>query len=247
VEQLEDAFNERLEEVRAYLKFLEAMEAQAQHGPPRFHDSLDPVTPQQQKLLYASVYLHLYSLVEATMTLCVESVSKATEMNANWRPEDLSDALRREWVRSSARTHIDLNYENRLEAVIGVVTHLMDEMPVTSFSIERGGGGNWDDQAIEKMTSRLGCKLQIKRSVQSKVKRPVKDDLGALALVKKMRNGLAHGDISFADSADQVSAAELASLAQNVIAYLQEVVNRFKGFIDQYEFLVPERRPTAAA
>lgn len=243
---LRKAFDERLEEVRAYLGFLTAMEVEAQDGPPRFQHAGEAITPQQQKLLYASVYLQLYNLVEATVTLCVGAVTEAAARDASWRPHDLSEALRTEWIRSTARTHADLSSPNRLEAAKRVADHLIDLRPLEPFQIEKGGGGSWDDGSIERLSERLGCQLNLSRSVKAKVKRPIKNEQGALKLVKSMRNDLAHGSMSFAESAGQVTVSELKSLAQAVIDYLAAVVDRFVVFVDRAEYLTPTRRPVAS-
>ncbi len=220
------------------------MEAQTQRGIPRFAGSDQPITTQQQKLLYASTYLQLYSLVEATITLCIEAVADAAAA-AEWKPQDLAEPLRIEWVRSQARTHVDLNYEKRLKAVVEVVDRLLDSLPVNQFEIQKGGGGNWDDDSIEKMSKRIGCKLVISPAVRTSVKRPVRDELGPLGVVKSMRNRLAHGHTSFAESAAQVTVAELNVLAQVVIDYLGEVVDRFVVYVNAHEYLTPARRPVA--
>src|SRR4051794_31380875 len=102
---LRDAFDERLDEVRAYLGFLSAMETEAQGGAPRFQHAQESITPQQQKLLYAALYLQLYNLIEATMTLCIQSVADAAARDGHWKPQDLSNAIRTEWIRSTAKTH----------------------------------------------------------------------------------------------------------------------------------------------
>jgi hypothetical protein len=244
---LREAFDERLDEVRAYMEFLASMEAQAQSGPPKFEGSDQAVTPQQQKLLYAGVYLQLYNLVEATMTLCVEAIAEAACRDGQWKPHDLSDALRREWVRSMARTHVDLSYPKRLDAAVAVVDHLLGAQPVGSkFAIEKGGGGNWDDRAIEDMSKRLGCKLKVSRPVRRSIKRRFKDDMGPLALVKSRRNSLAHGSMSFTESAEEVTVSELESLVVAVIGYLGEVVGHFETYVENHGYLTPARRPAVS-
>ncbi|HEX8646868.1 MAG TPA: MAE_28990/MAE_18760 family HEPN-like nuclease [Thermoleophilaceae bacterium] len=245
--ELQDAFEERLQEVRAYMSLLALMEAQAQSGPPRFAGTDTVITPQQQKLLYAGVYLQLYNLVEATMTLCVESIAEAASRDDQWKPHDLSDPLRREWVRSTARTHVDLSYPKRLDAAVEAVDHLLAARPVGSaFTIERGGGGNWDDKAIEDISSRLGCTLKVSQPVQTSVKRRLKDDMGALALVKSRRNSLAHGSMSFTQSAEATTVSDLEMIVDAVVAYLTEVVDHFDAYVKNHGFLSPEHRPVGS-
>ena len=84
-----------------------------------------------------------------------------------------------------ARTHVDLSYENRLTSALSLCEHLVAALPVTEFALEKGGGGNWDDGAIEEIAERLGFTLNVDRAVYSGIKRPFRDDLGPLGLVRK--------------------------------------------------------------
>lgn len=240
---LVNGFQERLAEVEAYLEFLSTMEARAQHGPPRLEGAEHPISAQQQRILYSSVYLQLYNLVESTMSRCIEAVTEAATASNRWMPSDLSQALRREWVRAMARTHEELTPDRRLESVLRLCDHLVAALPVAEFTLDKGGGGNWDDQAIEAISMRLGFQLVVSEPVYSAVKRRFQDDLGPLALVKQLRNRLAHGSISFAQCAENVTVARLIELKDKTVDYLREVVNCFNAYLDTFEYLLPERRP----
>ena len=50
----------------------------------------------------------------------------------------------------------------------------MARLPVSNLTLEVGGGGNWDDDSIEKFGSRLGLRLTLKKKTKSDVKRPVR-------------------------------------------------------------------------
>ncbi len=240
---LVDGFQERLAEVETYLEFLSTMEEQARRGPPRIEGAVQPISAQQQRILYSCVYLQLYNLVEATMSRCIEAVVDATKGSGQWRPGDLSDALRREWVRAIARTHETMGSEKRLESALVLCDHLVASLPVGGFEIDKGGGGNWDDVAIEVISRRLGFQLVVSSPVYRAVKKPVRDDLGPLALVKKLRNRLAHGSISFAQCAEDVTVDRLVDLKDKTVAYLKEVVSCFTLYTDSFEYLLPAKRP----
>jgi len=66
------SFEERLIEIESYLELLEALENQVQEGLPQFGGDGSTITVQQQRILYSSVYLQLYNLVESTVTKCVD-------------------------------------------------------------------------------------------------------------------------------------------------------------------------------
>lgn len=240
---LSEGFEERVAEVEVYLAFLSVMEVCAQNGPPRLEGAEHPISTQQQKILYSSVYLQLYNLVEATMTRCIDAVAEAAYANGSWRPGDLSESMRKEWVRVIARTHIELTAEHRLVSALAMCGHLVSELPVANFEIEKGGGGNWDDNAIEAFSSRLGCSLQVSPAVYSAAKRKFRDELGPLGLVKRLRNRLAHGSISFSECSENESVANLVDLKTKTIDYMREVVRCFIQYLDRHEFLLPERRP----
>jgi hypothetical protein len=243
MEPLGPAFEERLGEINSYLELLEQIEAAARSGPPRIGEGGSPITTQQQKILYSSVFLQLYNLVEATVVKCLDAVTSAALVDGTWNAGDLTTELRREWVRVTARTHVDLNYEHRLQSALVLCEHLVQSLPVSGFAVDKGGGGNWDDGTIEAVAGRLGCRLVVASDTYSAVKRPFMDDLGPLGLVKRRRNLLAHGSISFVECGENLTASELRDLSDRISKYLREVVDAFQSYINGYEYLIPARRP----
>jgi len=238
-------FEERLQEIESYLDLLDKFDRQVQGGPPRFGKEENSVSVQQQQILYSSVYLQLYNLVEATISLCIEGLSEAI-LAMNLQPKDLTVDLRREWIRSTARTHIDLNYESRLSSAVALCDHFVQALPISTFVVKKAGGGNWDDTAIEHTARRLGLVLHVDRQVLSNVKRPFRNDQGALAFIKTLRNSLAHGSVSFAECGRGTTVGDLRHLKELTAGYLREVISCFQAAIGGYEFLVPEQRPQRA-
>lgn len=248
MEDVSQAFEERLQEIEAYLDLLEALEQQVQQGLPKIGVgglTSTVITVQQQRILYSSVYLQLYNLVESTVSRCLSAVSKVI-VDRNLQPSDLSSDLRREWVRSIARTHTDLGYDKRLEFALELFAHVVQASPMVTFKLEKGGGGNWDDVEIYKLSQRLGLSLNISNNTHRDIKQPFRDDKGALVLIRILRNKLAHGDLSFAECGENITAHDLRQLTDRVALYMREVVACFKSSIDAHEFLQPDRRPTGA-
>lgn len=245
--ELSQRFDERFNEVVSYLDFLDGIEAVVRSGVPHLGADGPVVTTLQQRILYSGVYMLLYNLVEATLTGCLDAVSKAAMRRANWAPGDLTSELRREWVRHMARTNVQMGPDKRLEEAIVLCDHLVSALPVAEFDIEKGGGGNWDDGAIKRITMRIGFDLKISRDSDRGIKRKIRNDLGAMALIVKLRNDLAHGNLSFAECGQHDTAKDLRDLARCVAAYLVEVVDAFAKYVDEYRYLRPELRPASVA
>lgn len=246
MEFLQHAFVERVAEIQTYLDLLRTLEEQVQNGPPRV-GTKGVVTTDQMRILYSSVYLQLYNLVEATVTRCIEAVSDAIAKDNKWMPADLSSELRREWVRYLAKTHEDLNYDNRLESSLKLCNHLIQILPVSRIKINKGGGGNWDDEEIYRVADRIGCNLTISTESNKKVKKPYRNGCGALVLIMRMRNGLAHGELSFGECGSDATVADLTELTTLTTDYLRQVAESFQKYIDSYGFLLPDRRPKEPA
>jgi hypothetical protein len=242
----QELFEERLSEIEAYLDLLAALEEQTHLGPPMIGGRA--ITVQQQKILYSSVYLQLYNLVEATATWCVDEVAlTAASDDAKWKPGDLSDELRREWVRTNGRTHQFLNEGNRLDATVQLCDSIIQGHPLQLFVVEKGGGGNWDDRALEAITDRLGCELRISEAVSKAAKRIIRDDKGSLALVKYLRNRLAHGNLSFEECGTGITIAELRDIKDRTANYLREVIASFVQYLENFEYVQADRRPFLGA
>lgn len=243
MESVRANFLEKVAEIDEYINFLKEIEQQSANGPPKLEGSSHVISVTQRKILYSSVYLQLYNLVESTVNLLLEKVGQCATNGGNWSPADLSEQLLKEWVRSKAKTHADLNYDNRLANALELCQHLVQLMPVLEFSIEKGGGGNWDDNAIEKVSNRIGCSLAIPAEILAKVKQHVKDEMGPMVLVKSYRNRLAHGKLTFSECSENVTVSELFELKETTTKYLTEVIDSYRNFMAAFKFLKPEKRP----
>lgn len=236
------AFEERLDEVNAYLNFLDEVEKATTSGAPRFEGSGVKISVQQTRILYSSLYLQLYNLVESTITSCLDELTNAALKPSRWIPGDMIAEMRREWVRVMVGSHKDLNYENRLKQAVQMAEYLLDALPLQPFKLEKGGGGNWDDKSIEEVAKRIGLALKISRKTKREVKETFRDDRGALGVVVHLRNGLAHGSLSFVECGENDDVDQLRQLTQRTANYMSEVVSAFENFIDGQEFIVPPKR-----
>ncbi|MEM9219837.1 MAG: MAE_28990/MAE_18760 family HEPN-like nuclease [Cyanobacteria bacterium P01_F01_bin.150] len=235
------AFEERVDEIDSYIKLLEAIERSAQHGPPAIDGEV--VTTRQQRMLYSAVFLQLYNLVEATATWCVSAVTAATTSSGAWTVAQLEPLVRKEWVRTTARTHVILNPDNRHTTSSTFCDLLLQGGNISAWDIEKGGGGNWDIAEIEAISNRIGCVLRISPDVYRAAKRHFRDEKNSLLYIKDLRNQLAHGSISFEQSGENLTVSDLKELKKRTVNYLEEVVQSFSAYVSSFMFLEASARP----
>lgn len=233
-------FEERVTEIEAYLDLLESIQNAIQQGVPRIADAT--ISVQHQRVLHSAVYLQLYNLVEATASRCLAGITRLALEDGRWRAADLSFEVRKEWLRVRTRVEEPLNSESRLELALELCEQLLGQQPVPAFDM-RGPGGNWADDTIEKTSLRLGVDLQLSKEAVEGARRHIRDEMGALKLVRHERNRLAHGELSFAECGTDSTVQELRGLATSTITYLREVVAAYSQFASTFAFLQPESRP----
>ena len=79
------------------------------------------------------------------------------------------------------------------------------------------------------------------------ITKPVRDDLGAMKLIKEMRNKLAHGSISFVECSRNDTPMNLRELFESVRNYMRAVVASFSQYVIEHQYLNEKSRPQRAS
>jgi len=225
--EVREDLNKRVQEIDAYLDLIEQIDrgssALSNRAGERYH--IDVTT---QQVLKASVYLHLYNLVESTVSACLREAAQAIERRGLGFGS-LTSEWRRSWLRSIGQTAQAMTPENRLVKTLEACQIVSDGTPI---EFEPKVPGNLDDTRIEKLAGRHGIDLShIPQSVRQGVKQAIVNNDGVLQVVRKRRNELAHGLATFGDCGRSVTVPELVSYRSATVAYLVAVVDQFETFI----------------
>ncbi|GAA5514908.1 hypothetical protein Dcar01_03672 [Deinococcus carri] len=228
-------FEERVGEIGEFLDFIGATTSEV--GRAR-------ITPTQQRILFSTIYLLLYNLIESTIAKSTQAIVEHMIEDGSWTLADLSDEMLVEWTRSNAKTHMEMNYERRLEDTAAVIKEAFGGGALRAFRIDKGGGGNWDDEEIYKfVTKRIGMAFDISPETNAMVKRPVIERQSIMKAIVSMRNSMAHGDLSFSECGSNVTIEDLQDYVNRVISYLRETIDSFERYIVNYAYLKPDSRP----
>jgi len=234
---LRSSFDDRLEEVDAYLDFLGKVEDGYSFTKDKSFREL--VTIQQRRILYSSFYLQLYGLIESTVAFCISYLTKIV-MDGKYIPCQFNKSIQREWVRFVADTGSGLSEETRLDKACGLCYAFIEE--VKMFDIKLGRGGNWDDSKIEELSKLLGMNLKISKGKYRAIKIRGRDGDSPMMSVRKLRNKLSHGSISFSDCAESIVFSDLCEIRNAVVGYLKEFIISFEEYISNGDFLDSETR-----
>ena len=232
-------FKERRREIRRYLDMLNFIEVTGSELLSRDREEQFSIDTTTRHVLKASVFVHLYNLIESVVKACLEQVAEEIHSNGlTYR--DLSEEWQRCWVQQVAKSDELLNPEKRLNALLTMCNQLLAQETVVikpKFS-----GGSLDDNRIEDLLRRHGISLSIPSKLRELIKRHVVDQNGPMKVVRLRRNELAHGLASFGDCGRDVTIRDLREWSAIVFWYLRELVTQFERHLASGEF---KQRDTA--
>lgn len=239
MQEIRQELRQRMRDILAYVRILQFIE-QAGGGvalQAAWDESRLAIQQNSIYVLKAGLFLHLYNLIESTVTSGMEYITDQIKSN-NLLFEHLDDHWQKAWAMSFAKLDEDLGPDRRLEAALRMCRAVATDLNVDVKP--KIGVGNLDDRRIEELAKRYGIRLNIRPSVKRAVKREVLDDLGFLGLVRKRRNDLAHGHDSFADIGRNYSTNDLARWSWATYQYLKELLSSFEAYAATSSFA---RRP----
>ncbi|MGC6387923.1 MAE_28990/MAE_18760 family HEPN-like nuclease [Ewingella sp. S1.OA.A_B6] len=233
MENVRTTYADRVKEIDEYYQFLFFLDKGIMTGSTllKIQNEEMSIDPILQKTLFAGVYLHLYNLVESTVTLLLKAVEKAVvnEVNNNGIGV-LRNEIQSLWLRYIAGTHDSLPPEKRLEKALSICGFFLNNMPF-DLEIPKGGGGNWDNENIRTLAQRMGVNLNIPRTINTSIKRPVKDGKGVIQIITLTRNKLAHGEISFSECGGELTISTAKEHIEVTKKYLLAVINCFDDYL----------------
>lgn len=239
MELVRSVFNQRIEDIESYFELVNSIELAISSGGAVFHfdDNSYTVKPEQQKIMYSSIYLHLYNLIESTISTLIDAVERHATSGINGQLNLLTEKMRKLYVTSVVAPYELLTNEKRLEKAISLFEQVLNIQPI-DIKIPPGGGGNWDVAEIEKLSQNIGIHIPLPSSLRQKVKRPFRDDKAPIRLIKDIRNKLAHGSLSFTECGNNHVASDFRRLIDIVKDYLNHIINHYEAFINEHGYKI---------
>ncbi|POE21529.1 hypothetical protein BV923_13255 [Pectobacterium odoriferum] len=240
MEVVRTTFNDRVSDIESYYSLLLFIDQGITAGVTTISMSNAnfSVSPSLKKNLFANIYLHLYNLVESTVTLLLKAAEKKIINDVSINGINvLNRDIQALWIRYIAGTHDILPPEKRLEKALDMCGYFLQQFPF-SLEIPKGGGGNWDNENIRLLANRLGVNLTIPRAINSSIKIPVKDGKGPIQVITITRNKLAHGEISFSECGEDLTVVLVRKLIDISVNYLRVVIDCFENYLNNGHYKI---------
>jgi hypothetical protein len=223
---LRDVFQERCSEVDQYFSLLKLIEREQcdllfKHGRAQVRV---PVRQEWIKTLKATSFLILYNLVEATVrdaiTALYDKISKESMPIGDAKNEFIGIWVEQEFrlldkYSASPRTYHELIsrlvHETSGNSSLRIPA---DDLPIS---------GNLDAATISKLCTKHGIPLKIPKIARGGTE---------LSSIKRQRNDLAHGILSFEECGRQITVPELMQIRKECVSYLRALLSQLERFAD---------------
>lgn len=214
-------FSDRKQEIEFYFSVMVDID----NGNPDIHTADNT---RFYKIMKSNFLLMLYNLVEA----CV--VSGMMEIYENLKNDNCSYnqaicEIREIWSKNQIHeiygpTTGRVTYENRVQQII---QHITTNAPIILSKDALGIRGNLNAKKIKDICDKHRIRYRLATSGES------------LERIKRERNNLAHGDVSFSDCARDLTINDLENIKDEVILFLMGILTGMNDYYNQKAYKLP--------
>lgn len=183
----------------------------------------------------SGLIVHLYNIVESTMSRTIELVGDAV---GTIPPQRWSENALREWLREYAVARVDGSEDARLKTVHNLSLLLLGQRPLGPQQF-RKPSGTWNDKRVEIFAKRLGVDLNLSDEMRRRIApKPEFRDKSPIQFLADRRNAVAHGRRSFEEGANDLTLAQIGEIADTTLDFLAMVAAAFQNYVDQDHYMV---------
>ena len=211
-------YNKRLHEVEVYfetLKLLDNGNCSIKCVDILGVETIKKIDSELSMILKANGYLLLYNLVESTIRKSIDAIISSIH-NSSVTFRDLSDELRRIWIRQEGK---NVN----VDRIMSIASSVLEDRLLRFKSDCINISGNIDAQEIRNILKQVGGN-EIK-------------DGRYLKAIKDKRNNLAHGEFSFSEIGKDCTVNDLIVYKDDAKEYLSKVLDEIESYINSQKYL----------
>ncbi|MEW5207854.1 MAE_28990/MAE_18760 family HEPN-like nuclease [Bacillus cereus] len=181
-------------------------------------------------ILKSNAYLMLYNLIESTIRSFIQKIyDEITIQDLGYK--DIRQELQKIWINVSYDSlgHTTTNFDQHKDKAKDMISFVISDQKITLTEDDIHLSGNIDYRLIKELFKNHGLETPARHEHGSKVGR-------GLSEIKSKRNTIAHGNISFIDSARDTSLLDLTVYKDEIIDYLRLLNQNVSSYIDQQNY-----------
>jgi hypothetical protein len=216
-----DDFNERAKDVSDYLYFLRDLE-QGQILLSK-NGAISKIDDELDKSLKATGFLLLYNLIESTMRNAIQSIyDEISNKGVSF------DKLRLEIKKIILKNVKDNVQQCDVNNFVEQTEIIFRDIIQSGFNRDDLFSGNVDAKEIKIIAKLYGFSAITDKDTR--------DGIDLLS-IKKNRNDLAHGVMSFKEVGQNTSAENLVEISERVIKYLRQILENIDKYLVNQQYL----------
>ncbi len=185
--------------------------------------------------LKSGLLVHLYNIVEATMTSISNLISDAV---GSATPRRWADNALKEWLREFIVSRTEGSEENKLSTVHAATRQLLQDSPLGPQKMKKPSG-TWSDKLIFTFAERLGVEFNLSEAMWRRISpRTEFRDQSPLEFLADRRNAISHGRRTFEQGAVDLTVEAIREIADVTLDYLDLAIVAFQSHVDNNKHLV---------
>ncbi|UDM73549.1 MAE_28990/MAE_18760 family HEPN-like nuclease [Vagococcus fluvialis] len=173
----------------------------------------------------SSMQVMVYNLIESTVTSLIQNIYDViADLNIEYN--DISEVLKELWLEIKFKDayQTDSSYNSYKKRAKFLISEIINQNSV-DFNCKKipGMNGNLDSNVVRTIYQKHG----IVYSSDSKANK----ERGILSSIKKARNDLAHGNISFLENGRSISLTEFENNLSEIEIYLSDLTHAVENYI----------------
>lgn len=216
-----DAFSSRVKEIESFFELLTALEDLPQHL--QFSSGkTTKVDPEWVRLLKGTAFLLLYNLVEASINEAMSSLYSEIS-SQGVAVHSLTKHLREVWIDQNFK-RLDASSASLTrcrELAKSLVTSVLEQTVAELDSDYLPVSGNLDADRIRTLCQAHAIPVKVAQAAKGGKQ---------LSLVRERRNGLAHGDLSFAECGRDFTLSQLIQYKREVVEFVRSTLSNVRKY-----------------
>ncbi len=180
------------------------------------------------KIMKSNFLLMLYNLIEACITSGITEIYENLK-NENCTYNELIIEIQQVWLKHKINDIYGVatqrtTYEKRMKQILDIVN---TNTPIILYNDKKNildMSGNLDARKIRSICDKHKIRYRLKTKGEH------------LELIKRERNSLSHGDISFSDCARDLTIKDLEEIKNEVMLFLSGIINGMEKYYNEKQY-----------